>query len=631
MRTVIFSLASGGKECGVLLYEKGTYRLLNRLPFQDRHRIGRLWRMSVTLEADFLYQYYEGDRRFPDPKGRCFVSPIPYGGEKREEDIYTALQGDAASLEECSKETDHFEWQESHCPKVPYEDSLVYCLHVRGFTKHSSSGVRAPGTFAGVIEKIPYLKKTGVTTLEFQPVYEFNECVKPVKYTQDSLTHVSGDNKDSVNSRINYWGYIKAYYFAPKSAYSYGPDPVKECKTMIRELHKQGLEVILQFYFPREFNPLDILEVLRFWVVNYKVDGFRLMGEELPAMLLAQDPLLAETKLWYENLQDKALCDKDGAAGQKYLGLMRDDYLYDMRRFLKGEEGCIPAVMYHLRSIPQNIGRIHYLTSYWGLTLMDLVSYDRKHNEENGEDNRDGGKENYSWNCGEEGPTRKRKVMKLRRQQYRNALMLLFFSQSTPRIFMGDEFGNSQKGNNNPYCQDNEITWLDWQDFKKNHKLYEFFTYLAALRREHPILHPRDEMKMMDYISCGYPDYSYHGETAWKPNMDSHSRQLGIMYCGQYAVKTDRSRDDMLYLAINMHWEEHALALPRLEKGMDWRLVISTCEDMGELSNDMKKEENDKQKKNSGNERMSKLPTVVLPPRTIAVYKGTKIEGVNGK
>ena len=216
--------------------------------------------------------------------------------------------------------------------------------------------------------------------------------------------------------------------------------------------------------------------------------------------------------------------------------------------------------------------------------MMDLVSYDEKHNEENGEHNRDGSDDNQSWNCGAEGPTRKKQVLSLRKRQYENAISMLFLSQATPRLFMGDEFGNSQKGNNNPYCQDNEITWLDWKDQVKGKDLYEFTTKMIAFRKAHPILHQPRELRMADYISCGYPDLSYHGSEAWRPGTGRSDRQIGMMFCGKYAIIDRKREDDFIYVAFNMHWESRPLALPKLPKGMEWRLEFSTWEEAGEMS-----------------------------------------------
>lgn len=610
-----FTYVSDAKECGLILYDGKTRREHGRFPFPEEKRIGRKWRMELELDdsKDWLYQFREGERRLPDPKGREFISPKRYGEEKAPEDLFGVIRNH------------DFDWMGTKQPKIPYEDCLIYCLHLRGFTKHATSGVKNRGTFLGVTEKIPYLKEIGVTTLEFQPICEFMEKKKVI----------SG----GLSANLNYWGYTEGFYYAPKSDYSKN-EPVRECKEMIRALHEAGLEVILQFYFPKEFNPMEIPEILRFWVEEYRVDGFHLIGEDLPADLIARDPELSETKIWYYVFHPEGLYGKRGTPAYKNLGLLRDDFLYEGRRFLKGEENLVSAMTGHLRSIPAALGRINYLSTYWGFTLMDMVSYDFKHNEANGEDNHDGTDYNCSWNCGEEGPSRKKKIRALRLQQIKNALCLLFFAQGTPRIFMGDEFGNSQKGNNNPYCQDNEICWLNWSMAEKNKEILDFFIFLAGLRKDNPILHPAREAQMMDFISCGYPDLSFHGETAWRPQIENYSRQLGVMYCGLYGEKElglngrngipkkadplanpevadetasqkggmEDGREEFLYLAVNMHWESHRLGLPRLPKGKRWEILFSTCTPC----------------------EKNPVEFVSLPPKTTAVYvcreEGTKIE-----
>lgn len=573
-KTYQFTLVSSAEDCGIILYDRKTGKETERRPFLPENRMGRKNRLLTRIpEGEHLYQFYEGNTRRPDPQGRAFVTAKKYGEAKASQDLYTVL------------ETPAFDWQGTKKPQIPYRDSLVYCLHVRGFTKHFSSKVNSKGTFQGVTEKIPYLRSIGVTTLEFQPIYEFVErpvCRSdgqpaedpakpgmPVNKAAESRTEQDG------SGRVNYWGYTGGFYYAPKADYALG-DPVTDCKRMIRELHRNGMEAVLQFYFPREYNPMDIPAVLRFWAEEYRVDGFHLIGERLPAEQIARDPELADTKIWYYQFDDGEVYGKRENPVFKTLGLVRDDYLYDCRRFLKGDENCIPAMMYHMRAIPLRMGRLHYLSSYWGFTLMDTVSYDFKHNEANGEENHDGTDVNFSWNCGEEGVSRKKKIRKLRIQQMKNAYCLLFFSQSTPRIFMGDEFGNSQKGNNNPYCQDNETAWLNWKDMDRNRELLDFFRMLSELRRSLPVLHPESEAKLMDTISCGYPDLSFHGQTAWRPQMEWYSRQLGVMYCGLYG----KDNGCFLYLAMNMHQESHELALPRLAKNKSWELSFSTCEDM---------------------------------------------------
>ncbi len=547
---VRFAFVSEKKDCGIILYHKKTGKQLDKIAFLPQDRIGNIYSKYVKgLDTKKLtYQFYEGDKMVADPYAIGFIQTASYGTICTEEHLRAVIQ-----------ELD-FDWQGDVNPEIPYKDCICYCLHVRGFTRHSSSNVQNKGTFAGCMEKLTYLRECGITTVEFQPIYEFLEREQQ-KGTEHSKT------EESV-PKLNYWGYKKGFYYAPKASYAASENADTELKEMVRAFHQNNMEVILQFYFPREVKRSEIAEILRFWVIAYHVDGFHLKGEDLPLSMLCEDPLLAGKKIWYERI------DTD-LKGNCKTALYGDDYLYAMRRFLKGDENMLNQVLWHMRSVPENSGRIHFLSNYYGMTLMDMVSYDRKHNEANEEDNCDGNDYNCSWNCGEEGTTRKKEIQKLRIRQLKNAMCMLLFTGSTPLLFMGDEFGNSQGGNNNPYCQDNKTTWLDWKKLEQNAEIHEFFRLLVKFRKQHPILHLEKEAKLVDYISCGYPDISYHSERAWQPKLTWQQRHIGILFCGCY------EQDDFIYLGMNMHWEEKELALPRLPKGMQWKQAFSTCLDGG--------------------------------------------------
>lgn len=556
-----FSMVSETRDCGIVIYDRFTGKFLQKIPFQEKERVGNVFCKYVDgFDKDKIaYRFYEKDLEIPDEHARMFVGRHSFGKPRKRSELLAGFIKEG------------FDWEEDCRPCIPYNQCIGYCLHVRGFTRHPSSKVIQRGTFRGIMEKIPYLKETGITTVELQPAYEFLEVtdVEELKNTMPYPVSETDIEKMGVN-RLNYWGYKKGFYYAPKAAYAAGEDATVEFKELVKSFHQNGMELVMQFYFPKEVPLSEISEILRFWVLEYHVDGFHLMGEKLPVELLAQDAVLADTKLWYYSFDtDKVYGDKQ----PQYCNLAsyNDDYLYAMRRFLKGDENMLNTMLYQMRYIPEKCGRIHYFSNYYGLTMMDMVSYDRKHNEDNGEGNRDGNDYNASWNCGEEGATRKKKVNELRRQQLKNAMILLMFTQSTPLIFMGDEFGNSQKGNNNPYCQDNAIAWLDWNDLQKHAWIYDFWKMLVDLRKNHPILHPYREHRIMDYIACGYPDLSYHGQNAWAPRLEGYNHHIGIMLCGKYA-KVGQKEDDFFYLAINMHWDPHVLALPKLPRGMKWEL-----------------------------------------------------------
>ena len=605
-----FSFVSRFSSCGILLYDKKTGAELDKIPFTQEDRIGNVYCRTVkNRNADAVsWLFYEEDRRVPDERGRAFPGRGAYGKDAGAEDFKAAFPAEG------------FDWGQDRFPRIPYHQAIAYCLHVRGFTKHASSGVKCRGTFAGLMEKISYLKEIGVTTIELQPAYEFAELPlaeesaegfqgmgagAPVRESFSQPYRAGADQK----KRLNYWGYKKGYYYAPKASYAASKDPAWEFKELVRMLHENHMELVMQFYFPEEVRQSEITEILRFWVLEFHVDGFHLMGGNLMADMLAADELLADTKIWYYRFDTKNLYHREGETGYPHVGEYNDSWYYDMRRFLKGDGGMLNSVLYHMRHIPDKAGDIHYITNYYGFTLADLVSYDRKHNEDNGEENRDGNDYNCSWNCGEEGTARKKKTRQLRMKQMKNAMCFLLLAQSTPLIFMGDEFGNTQKGNNNPYCQDNETAWLEWDRMKRNRELLEFWKMLTAFRKEHPILHPAKELRLMDYIACGYPDLSYHGQNAWQPQTEGSYRHIGIMLCGKYA-RAGEGEDSFIYLAMNMDWVSQELALPKLPKGMEWSTAFATGEP----------EPGSGQEENTGLLRK-------IAPRTIVVYisrdKGT--------
>jgi len=602
---IFFSFVSEDPNCGILLYDARTGRELRKIPFSEEDRVGNIYCRTVesVQPETVVYQFYRGQEIVPDEHGRVFPGRHVFGRKREKGSMRAGLL------------SGQYDWEGDKCPAIPYCDAVCYCLHVRGFTKHISSGVRNRGTFAGIREKIPYLKELGITTLELQPAYEFLELEEFSEKLPPYCTPEQGKNHGK-DRKVNYWGYKKGYYYAPKASYSASEDAPKELKELVKALHESGMELVMQFYFPEDADRNEIAGILHFWALEYHVDGFHLMGEELPVDMLATDHLLADRKIMYYSFDQRKVYDKIKSPGRPHLAEYNDGYLYDMRRFLKGDEGMLSNALRQMRYIPEKAGRVHYLTNYFGFTLADLVSYDYKHNEANGEENRDGSDYNCSWNCGEEGTTRSRKVRQLRTRQIKNAMCMLLLSQSTPLIFMGDEFGNSQKGNNNPWCQDNNVCWLDWGLQDRNIELLNFWKQLIAFRKQHPILRPKSQLRLMDYISCGYPDLSYHGDNAWRPYMDVYSRYAGIMLCGKY-VMTDRNRtDDFLYIAVNMHWESHLLALPRLPKGMRWRMAFAT-EETGGL------------KESPGEENPDS--SVMVAARSIAVLVSVSGEDTGGR
>lgn len=555
------------KEASLLLYRQGSDVIEQEILLPVRDRIGEIASVCVEpLETGaWEYNYRIDQKVVTDPYavricGRdTFGMPVP-----QQEDAHKMRGGlpDGRTAQTASLE-------------IPYEDTILYKAHVRGFTKDSGSGVRQKGTFAGVAEKIPYLKSLGITSLELMPVYEFMELPAPETQRNSYTLDLKKEPK------VNYWGYGPAFYFAPKAAYAAGEDPVAEFAELVDALHREGLECILEFYFPGDARAGFVLDVLHYWLLTFHVDGFHLVGEGSWLQQVVEDPLLKRSKLIAIGYDMGAFPKEHQIPTYKNLGEHNLAFLQIARRFLKGDEGCAEEIAYRMRRNPQTSAVINYFADHDGYTMADMVAYEQKHNEENGEQNQDGSNHNFTWNCGVEGPSRKKTVRQLRERQMRNAWMILLLSQGTPMIYAGDEICNSTGGNNNPYCQDNEVGWLSWNKNKNHRQMLEFVRNAIGFRKAHPILHLAGEPRLMDYRSYGIPDLSYHGERAWYGQMEYNSRCFGAMYCGAYAVRPDGTLDNCLYLAYNMHWEEHELALPKVPDGLCWKIAADTSQEFG--------------------------------------------------
>lgn len=596
-----------GSACSlVLTEEQGETAVFEMAP---ELRQGDVW--NLTLETDrqikgcFVYGFQTEQGWLPDPYGKVFRGREIWGAETGsgvdlETDSRTLPEtGFKRKLEAVAGQT-VFEWGEDKRPQIPYEDCVIYKAHVRGFTKHPSSHVRDRGTFRAVMEKIPYMKELGVTTLELMPVTEFNEVREE---TEARMVKLPVDNQPP---KLNYWGYGDSFLFAPKTSYSSGrrKHPDTELKTLVRELHKNNMELVLELYVSGKEDPSMVLDAVRYWAREYHIDGIHLVGDA-PLKLIGQDPYLSRLKLWaeYWNGVDEG--------SHRRLGWYNEGFLRDMRQVLKGDDGGLNRLAYRAKLNLENSAVINYMAGTNGFTLADMVSYNEKHNEANGERGKDGPEENDSWNCGAEGPTRKRKVLELRKKQMKNAVLMLFFSQGTPMLLAGDEFGNSQSGNNNPYCQDNEITWLNWNQQKSNAEFYRFVKASIAFRKAHPVFHQVKPLLGMDSLGCGQPDISCHGMKAWQPDFSDSCHQLSIMYCGEYGHKKDGTRDEDFLLIYNMHWEPHLFALPKLSKRRRWHLVVDTG-----------RKESENFQENGNEPMLEEQRTYEAEPRSIVVLMG---------
>lgn len=596
--------ASSPKECGVILYDdKGAEQ---RFPFSDEGRSGALYGMILQGShiKDYVYNYYEGDQIVSDLYARKIKGLEKWG------------DGANGTRKTYGKFADsRFDWQGDAPLQIPLEDSILYGLNVRSFTMHKSSGVKKRGTFEGVVEKIPYLTKLGITAVELMSCYEYEECMFPEKIpasaslpAQAFSNMASDDQTPQDTLRLNCWGFQKGFYFAPKASYSASLSPEYSFKFLVRELHKNGIEVIMQFYFPPEVKLLYMLEVVKFWVKEYHIDGVRISGFHIPYRLLAEEPTLKNTKIWCAYLPHEEIEMISNPLAKNFMA-DNENYRQDMRRYLKGDEGLMNQVLYYQRRNPKEYGVVNYLADYDGFSLYDCVSYEKKHNEANGENNHDGNDMNFTWNCGAEGDSRKKSVLELRLKQLKNALTFVFLSQGIPFIFSGDEFANSRNGNNNCYCQDNENGWINWKKTRFSEEICDYVCFLIRLRRENQILHMKEELLGIDRKKCGYPDISYHGTKAWIPDLSYISRMAGILLCGQYA---SGEQNDSFYLAYNMHWEMHKLALPKLPKDTVWVKIADTSLSF------------EKQQNNANADIDSENSVVSVNERSISLYRTRK-------
>lgn len=625
---VSFTIHSiGATACELCLFHRAEEQPYAVLPFPEHYRIGSTWSMIVfgldIREFEYAYRMdgpYDPARGLRFDKTKFLLDPYARAvtGQSRWREKHTGVTEYHARVVE-----DDFHWGDFHDLHIPFQDMVIYEMHVRGFTQHPSSRVWNPGTFEGIVEKLPYLKKLGINTIELMPIFEFDELAEERIYNEKQL--------------INYWGYNTICYFAPNTSYSAAVEynhEGTELKTLIRTCGQHGIEVILDVVFNHtaegdergpffSFKGIDnnvyymltpdgkyynfsgvgntlncnhpvvrqfILDCLRYWVVEYRVGGFRfdlatILGRDedggpisKPPLLesLAFDPILGSVELIAEAWDAGGLYQVGSFPAWNRWAEWNGKYRDDLRRFLKGDTGLAHAAIQRICGSPdlyppdkrQNAS-VNFITCHDGFTLYDLYAYNQKHNEQNGWDNTDGANDNNSWNCGAEGETDDPEICALRKRLRQNAFAVLLCSRGAAMFLAGDEFGNTQFGNNNAYCQDNEISWLDWTELDKQHDFFEFVCRMIAFRKEHPVLRGTIEP-----AQCGFPDITLHNSRAWCDHIDDYTHVIGILFAG-YQAQCDE--DDMVFLAINAHWEPHEQELPDLPEEYRWQLVMHTA------------------------------------------------------
>ena len=565
----------GEKEdsCRVVLIHKTT-KEKEFISVPDDFCMGSLRSITVTgiNPQEYNYLYEINGKEVLDPYATVIVGREIWNDESRKDDKYKLTAGFNGVA---------FPWGDDKNPEVPKSDMIMYKLHVRGFTMGQKTAGKVKGTFQAVKNKIPYLKDLGVTTVELMPIYEFEEMPIPkeleipeyVKWQPAAEDMIKPVVLDTKVKNINYWGYGEGNYYALKA--SYASEPAKanvEFKRLVKALHDNGMECVLEFFFPEDTNHNMIMDILHFWKKEYHVDGFHIIGGSLPITSIVQDPVLSRTKIFAEDF----LGQYDARRKYKNLYVYKEEYQYAVHQLINHYDCDIREFANQQKKQGEQYGYVNFVAYNNGFTLADCFMYNDKHNEANGEENRDGNDYNLTNNFGVEGPTRKRFINETRRNRMRMAFTMLMFAQGVPLIMAGDEFGNTQEGNNNAYCQDNEIGWVNWSQFAKYKEEREFIKELIKFRKEHGIITKDEPFRFNDYRTMGAPEFSYHGENAWISQLDPGRRSLGMLYYGAYA-KDGKNKED-IYVGYNFYSEEVKLALPIL-KNKKWTLEDVEIED----------------------------------------------------
>lgn len=627
---VSFTINShGATRCTLLLFKPQAPKPYARIPFPDSYRIGDTYSMLVfDIKPDEFEYAFSFDGPYEPAKGLLF------NGENVLLDPYSrAVTGQRKWGEkpEGGKDFEYrarvvkssFDWGNIKQLEQPFEDLVIYETHVRGYTKDKSSGVSGPGTFAGLKDKIPYLKDLGINAVELMPIFEFDEM--------ESARVVDGVQL------YNYWGYNTVSFFAPNTSYAFNEEhnhEGDELKSLIKALKEKGIEVILDVVFNHtaegnemgpcfSFKGIDnnvyymltpdahyynfsgcgnvmncnhpvvrsfIIDCLRHWAIEYRVDGFRfdlasILGRDQngapmanPPILesLAFDPVLGKMKLIAEAWDAGGLYQVGSFPSWNRWAEWNGRYRDDMRSFLKGDDGMAGNAITRITGSrdlysPESRGHkasVNFMTCHDGFTLYDLYSYNEKHNEKNGWNNTDGDNNGHSWNCGAEGETDDPNVNGLRRRLIKNAFAALLCSRGPAMFFAGDEFCNTQFGNNNAYCQDNIISWLDWSRLEEFKEIHDFVRHMIQFRKEHPILR-----KMTKPSSCQFPEISVHNGTPFNASTDYKTKLIGIMYAGRNEEDTE---DDIVFYCMNAYWEPLVMQLPVLPNGKHWHVDTNT-------------------------------------------------------
>ena len=626
---VNFTISSANAtSCELLLFHRKEKTPYAVIPIPDSYRIGDVFSIIVfgldITEFEYAYRMdgphdpqkgllFNKERILLDPYARAVTGQHAWGENAANDHQYHARVV-----------TESFDWGDMRSPELPLRDLIIYEMHVRGFTRSSTSGVAHPGTFAGILEKLPHLLELGINAVELMPVFEFNEL--------EDARVIDG------KTLYNYWGYNTVSFFSPNTSYSSENEYNREgneLKQLIRVLHEHGIEVILDVVFNHtaegneqgsafSFKGIDnnvyymltpdgsyfnfsgcgntfncnhpvvqqfILNCLRYWATEYRIDGFRfdlaaIMGRNEdgspmrnPPLLrnLAYDPVLSKVKLIAEAWDAGGLYQVGSFSSLRRWAEWNGRYRDDLRCFLKGDAGMAQAAINRITGSTDlydpvyrgDNASVNFLTCHDGFTLYDLYAYNAKHNEANGWNNTDGDNCGNSWNCGAEGDTDNQEIRALRMRLIKNAFATLLCSRGAAMFLAGDEFCNTQFGNNNPYCQDNEVSWLDWSLLEKNQEIFRFCRDMIALRKAHPCI-----TENLEPASTNFPAVSIHNAFPWHTDCHPDTRVIGILFSGKHP-KT--GADDMVFLGINTFWETQKIQMPDLPEHLYWHIACNTA------------------------------------------------------
>lgn len=626
---VNFTISSANAtSCELLLFHRKEKTPYTVIPIPDSYRIGDVFSIIVfgldITEFEYAYRMdgphdprkgllFNKERILLDPYARAVTGQHEWGENAANDHQYHARVV-----------TESFDWGDMRSPELPLRDLIIYEMHVRGFTRSSTSGVAHPGTFAGILEKLPHLLALGINAVELMPVFEFNEL--------EDARVIDG------KTLYNYWGYNTVSFFSPNTSYSSENEYNREgneLKQMVRVLHEHGIEVILDVVFNHtaegneqgsafSFKGIDnnvyymltpdgsyfnfsgcgntfncnhpvvqqfILNCLRYWATEYRIDGFRfdlaaIMGRNEdgspmrnPPLLrnLAYDPVLSKVKLIAEAWDAGGLYQVGSFSSLRRWAEWNGRYRDDLRCFLKGDADMAQAAINRITGSTDlydpvyrgDNASVNFLTCHDGFTLYDLYAYNTKHNEANGWNNTDGDNCGNSWNCGAEGDTDNQEIRALRMRLIKNAFATLLCSRGAAMFLAGDEFCNTQFGNNNPYCQDNEVSWLDWSLLEKNQEIFRFCRDMIALRKAHPCI-----TENLEPASTNFPAVSIHNAFPWHTDCHPDTRVIGILFSGKHP-KT--GADDMVFLGINTFWENQKIQMPDLPEHLYWHIACNTA------------------------------------------------------